>query len=161
MNRRYRLIGLLGAATALAVAPAIAQAGHNPNANPNHGSKGKRCTVKRGFVVKGTLASGGFTADADAATGEQPSVTINVTGANRHARKAGVTVPGTYAVSAASDAFTLRLVEFESGESPGAADGNAADKVRIVGKVAYTKKRCANSGYGAVNVRKVQIIDVD
>ncbi len=161
MNRSCRLIGLVGAAAVLTAVPAVALANHNPNANPNHGSKGKRCTVNRGFVVKGTLDSGGFTADTDAAAGDQPSVRIDVTRANRHARRAGVAAGETYTAGAASDSFKLRLVEFEAGESPGAADGNAADKVRIIGKIAYTKKRCANSGYGAVNVRKVHIIDVD
>ncbi len=87
MTKRLHTVALLTAAGALLAVPAIGQA-DKPGANGNHdhSKANKRCkTVKKGFVVKGTLVS--YTPDADLFTsGAQPSVEITVTGANRHAR---------------------------------------------------------------------------
>jgi hypothetical protein len=150
---------------ALAGLPAVSQAdrGKHKGADNAKGKNGKKCTVKRGFVVRGTLVS--FTADEE-------SVEVTVTGANRHARrsgeiadqdasKPGVQVKGaSYSVS--GDPFKYKLVGYETGEDPA-----AGDKVRIVGKIEYTKKKCAPEGtsledrYGDVNVRKVTIKDAD
>ena len=62
---------------------------------------------------------------------------------------------------ASGDPFRVRLSDYEPGELPA-----AGDKVRVTGKVAVTKRRCEPNAslqdrYDAVNVRKVQIIDVD
>jgi hypothetical protein len=169
MNRRTRLIGLLVAATALVMAPTVAQAGHKTQHNP--GSKSKRCAkpVKVGFVVKGTLVS--YTADDTTTSANEASVTLTVTKANRHARRSGEledadgSTPGTqvtYSASTDEGGFKVQLSEYATGESPA-----AGDKVRVVGKIAYTKAKCAPSGtsvdarYGDVNVRKVKIIDVE
>jgi hypothetical protein len=160
MNK-IRTITLAAAAGALAAVPAVSDAHHRQG----HQQPGtKRCVVKPAFFVKGTITS--FSAN---------SVTISVTGANKHARrsgdladqdpnKAGVQVKGaTYAAtSSAADTFTLKLTGYESGESPG-----VGDKVRILGKIELTRKRCAAAGtsladrYGDVNIKRVRVIDGD
>src|SRR5215210_7278215 len=161
------------AAAALAAAPA-AQA-HKTGEQHSHGKGGaKGCkTLKRGFVVKGTLKADGFTADNPDTETNEASLEITVTGANRHARrsgelqdqdaaKKGVQVKGgSYTVSGGDDAFKVRLVGYEPGENP-----EAGDKVRIVGRIRYTKKRCAEGTsvadrYGAPNIRKVKVKDAD
>jgi hypothetical protein len=179
MNRTFRLLTLLVAACALLVAPAVGQAHHKPGhtKGPKSGQPtSKRChkpATNVDFVVRGTLTS--FTADIPATTpANEASVSITVTGANRHARHSGERVdtdagtPGTqvqggpYTVSGATDPFKVKLVGFETGETPA-----AGDSVRIIGKVARTKAKCAPSGtsledrYGDVNVRKVVIHDAD
>ena len=60
-----------------------------------------------------------------------------------------------------SDAFRVRLARYEAGEVPG-----AGDKVRITGKVAVTRRKCATAEqdtvaerYGAVNVRRVKFAE--
>ena len=153
MIRSIRLIGLVAVAVAVALVPATAVA-------KNDGTHGKSCDVKnRAFVVKGTLVS--TTAD---------SVTLTVTRANRHARRTGELVDtdagteGTQVTySSASDEYKLVLSGYD-----GAADTpSAGDKVRVKGKIAYTKKRCAPEGtsvedrYGDVNVKRVKLIDKD
>ena len=176
--KSVRSLIMLFAACALLAAPAAVQAHHKPGHThgPKSGqpsSKGCKKPAKNvGFVVRGTLTS--FTADNPATPANEASVSITVTGANRHARNSGEladTDPGTpgtqvqggpYSVSGATDPFTVKLVAFEAGETPGAGDA-----VRIVGKVARTKSKCAPTGtsladrYGQVNVRKVVIHDAD
>jgi len=168
-------MALLIAAGALLAIPAVGQAHHK--GGHSKGGKGKSCaekpTVDKGFVVKGTLVN--YTADNPATTGNETSVEITVTGANRHARvsgelkdtnatKRGVQVAGQpYKVDAGgSDPFGVRLSGYETGEAPA-----AGDKVRIVGKIAVRRKKCADKDatlaerYGAVNIRRVKIIDAD
>jgi hypothetical protein len=141
---------------ALAVAPAVSDAHH-----PNHGKhKGhhkahRHCTTHPGFVVKGTLVS--FTGGAD------PTLTLTVTGANKHARRSGVHKGDEVTYSAATDknGFKVKLSGYETGETP-----KAGDKVRLVGHIEYTKKKCApgktrEERYGDVNVRRVKVVDVD
>jgi hypothetical protein len=125
-----------------------------------------------GFVVRGTLTA--YTADDETTPANEASVTITVTGANRHARNSGEladtdpATPGTqvkgdtYTVTGASDPFKVKLVDYATGETPAAGDA-----VRIVGKISRTKSKCAPSGtslddrYGDVNVRKVVIHDAN
>ncbi len=176
MIKRIRFMALLIAAGALLAIPAVGQAHHK--AGHSKGGKGKSCakkpTVNKGFVVKGTLVS--YTADNPLTTDTNESnVEITVTGANRHARvsgeledknptKPGVQVAGgSYTVDASgADPFGVRLSGYETGETPG-----AGDKVRIAGKIAVQRKKCAAEGaslddrYGAVNIRRVKIIDAD
>jgi hypothetical protein len=161
---KVRTIGLLLALLALAAAPAASQAGKGK------GKSGTHCTLKRGFTVRGTLVS--FTADDPNTEADEESITVTVTGANRHARhsgeiadqdasKPGVQVKGaTYSVS--DDPFKYKLVGYQGTDTP-----SAGDKVKIVGKIAYTKKKCAPEGtsladrYGDPNIRKVKIKDAD
>jgi hypothetical protein len=160
VSRTIRPITLLLAVLALAAVPAVSQADHG-----KHKGKGKsksHCTIHRGFVVKGTLVS--FTADNTSTTGtDETSVTLHVTGANKHARRSGVSKGDDVTYTAATDTngFKTRLSGYETGEAP-----KAGDKVRVVGKIEYTKKKCAPGStlaerYGDVNVRRVKIIDVD
>jgi hypothetical protein len=179
---------LLGA-LALLVVPTVGQAHHRPghtqgpgtgqnksHQNKSHGqNKSHRCkkpAQKVGFVVRGTLTT--FTPDVEGTPANEASVEITVTGANRHARNSGeledmdTATPGTqvqggpYTVSASTDPFSVRLVDYEAGESPA-----TGDSVKIIGKISRTKKRCAPDGtsladrYGEVNVRKVVIHDAD
>jgi hypothetical protein len=160
-------MGLLVAVVALAATPAISMAGPGKGKGKGKGKSGSHCTIKRGFTVRGTLA-GGF---AQSPTLTADSISITVTSANRHARRSGeiadqnasrsgVQVKNApYSVS--GDSFKYRLVDFEAGENPA-----TGDKVKIVGKIEYTKKKCASgqslaARYGDVNVRKIVIKDAD
>jgi hypothetical protein len=185
-------MALLIAASALLAAPAVGQAHHKPgHANGpknghkkghhghkkgHHGQKKphscKQPAKNVGFVVRGTLTS--FTADVAGTPANEASVSITVTGANRHARNSGElqdmdpVKPGTqvkggpYTATASTDPFTVKLVGFGAGETPAAGDA-----VKIIGKIARTKRRCAPDGtsladrYGDENVRKVVIHDAD
>jgi hypothetical protein len=183
VNTRIRWLALLTTAALFAV-PAAGQAHHKPGhtngPQGTHGHKGgqhksKRCkkpAANVGFVVRGTLTS--FTADDPVTPANEASVSITVTGANRHARNSGELqdtdpiTPGTqvqggpYTVIGATDPFGVKLVDFEPAETPAAGDA-----VTIIGKVARTKKKCAPAGtslddrYGDVNIRKVVVHDAD
>ena len=172
--KRLQTIALLVAAAALLAVPAIGQADHgSPHGKAKGKAKGKgkaksKCVVHKGFVVKGTLAVGGYNAGSPAAGDE--TVTIDVTKMNRHASRSGLTdaVPGgslqyrvTNAAGPNSDPFKLQI----SDEVPGTAPG-VGDRVRITGKVAVTKRKCEPSAsledrYDAVDIRKVKIVDAD
>jgi hypothetical protein len=183
MNKTIRLLALLVAACALLVAPAVGQAHHKPghskgpkgehqNNGQTHSKRCKKSSKNVGFVVRGTLTA--FTPDVEGTPANEASVTITVTGANRHARNSGELVdtdpatPGTqvqggpYSVTGAADPFKVKLVDYEPGELPA-----AGDSVKIIGKVARTKAKCAPAGtslderYGDVNIRKVVIHDAD
>jgi len=170
-------VALLTAAGALLAVPAIGQADRpSGGVHHDHSKPNKRCkkpTVNKGFVVKGTLVS--YTADNPATPSTNESrVEVTVTRANRHARvsgelkdtnptKPGVQVAGgSYTVDASgTDPFGVRLSGYETGETPG-----AGDKVRIAGKIAVQRKKCAKGAslddrYGKVNVRRVKIVEVD
>jgi hypothetical protein len=119
--------------------------------------KAKNCakTHKVGFQVGGTLVS--VTVD-DAATTDvsEGSVTLTVTSANSHARKSGVVVGETYTVPA-GDAYELKLGD------DGTAVPAEGDRVKVKGRVAVTKKRCAAEGatvadrYDTPDVTRVKI----
>src|SRR4051812_12269404 len=163
MIRKLRPIVLLFAVLALAALPAVSQAHHANHGKHKGAGKGHKshCTIHRGFVVKGTLVS--FTADAQATTDTtEASVTLTVTKANKHARRSGVAKGDEVTYTAATDehGFKVRLSGFETNDTP-----DAGDKVRVVGKIDYTKKKCApgttrEERYGDVNVRRVKIVDV-
>jgi hypothetical protein len=157
MLNKTRSLVLLTAAAALLALPATGGAAGKGEA--------KRCekAPKFGYTVRGTLVD--LTAD---------TVTITVTGANRHARnsgeiadqdltKDGVQVAGaTYTVDGTSDPFNLRLNEFEDPDTP-----SAGDAVKVNGRIARTRSKCAPDGtsladrYGAPDVRKVTVTDSD
>jgi hypothetical protein len=182
LTKRIQSIGVLVAAGALFAVPTVGQAksdhANGGNGHPHNGASGctKHPTVNKGFTVRGTLAE--FTADNPMTTNvNEASVKITVTGANRHARvsgeltdqnatKPGVQVKGgSYTVKGngtTPDAFKVKLSGYEGTDTP-----SVGDKVRISGKIAVTRKKCAAAGtstadrYGAVNVRAVRIIDGD
>ena len=172
--KRLHTIATLAAAGALLAVPAVGQA-HHKSGHTNGGNGGgtskscaKKSTVNKGFVVRGTLVS--VTLDNPATQANEGVVTITVTGQNRHARRAGLTdvdtnTAGTqYRLRGANDAdgYRLTLEDYQGTDTP-----SAGDAVRIVGKVAVKKKKCAAPGtslearYGAVNVRQVTIADRD
>ena len=170
---RLQTIATLAAAGTLLALPAVAVAhhkvGHDNGRNGDGTSRScaNKPTVNKGFVVKGTLVS--YTADNPATeNANEESLTLTVTKQNRHARRAGLTdvaggTPGLqYTLNDADDSFALRLSGFEGSEPPG-----AGDRVRIVGKVAVRRKKCAPAGtsledrYGDVNVRRVKVVEVD
>jgi hypothetical protein len=178
VNKTIRLLTMFVAAVALLVAPAVVQAHHKPDhTNGPNGGQHKSQSCKKpaknvGFVVRGTLTA--FVADIPVTPIDESTVSITVTGANRHARNSGELqdtdpiTPGTqvkggpYTVIASTDPFKVKLVGFETGETPA-----AGDSVKIIGKIARTKSKCAAPGtsladrYGEVNVRKVVIHDAD
>jgi hypothetical protein len=168
--KRLRFAALATAAGALLIAPTVGDAHHRTGHTKGGNGTSKRCkkpTVNKGFVVKGTLTS--YTADTASTTDVNEAVVgMTVTGANRHARKAGVEKGETYTAdgtpgASGRDAFTVQLSDFEALESPEVNE----DKVRVVGKISVPKRRCGSStttGAGDlddVNIRKVKIIDVD
>jgi hypothetical protein len=120
--KSIRPLALLVAACALLVAPAVGQAHHKPDHTKGpttHANKGCKKPAKNvGFVVRGTVSA--YTAD-DLTTPlvNEASVTITVTGANRHAKNSGEladtdpATPGTqvqggsYTVTGATDPFTV------------------------------------------------------
>jgi hypothetical protein len=144
----------LAAVAALVAAPASALAAKGGQ------GKAKSCakTLTRGYQVAGTLVS--WTED---------SVTLTVTSANRHARstgeladqdavRKGVQVVGeTYTVPV--NAELLKLGD------DGAAVPSVGDRVKVKGRVALTKKRCAAENtsleerYAAPDVTRVTISD--
>ena len=174
MIKRTQSLALLVAAAALLAVPAVGQA-HKTGAQHNHGANGKgkgkakaKCVVNKGFVVRGTLVS--YTADNPATqANEATPLVITVTKANRHARLSGELTDANPALAGVqlsvptTDAFRVQLEEYEANEVPGAGDA-----VRVVGKVAVTRKKCATpqqntvaKRYGALNVRKVKFTEVD
>ena len=72
--------------------------------------KAKKCVIHPGFVVKGTLVS--FTADkADTTDTNEASVALKVTGANKHARRSGISKGDevTYTAADDKDGFKVHL----------------------------------------------------
>ena len=169
--KRIQMMALLVAAGALLAVPTVGQA-HKTGVQHNHGNangQGKSCakkpTVNKGFVVKGTLVS---VTDNPATEANEGNVTITVTGQNRHARRAGLTdtnanVDGIqYRLTGSDDSYTLTLSGYEGTDTP-----SVGDAVRISGKVAVRRKKCAAPGtsledrYGTPNVKRVKIADRD
>jgi hypothetical protein len=143
---------------AFAALPAVSQADHG-----KHKGRGKghsHCVIHVAYVVKGKLVS--FTPDDPSTTGTNEAVVeLTVTGANKHARRSGVHKGDDISYTAATDpnGFKVSLSGYGTGESP-----QANDKVRVVGKIEYTKKKCApgktrEERYGDVNVRRVKVIN--
>ena len=115
------------------------------HAGKGHGkSKGCAKVLTRGFQVTGTLVSVG-----------EGTVTMTVTSANKHARESGE-LGETYTVPA-TDAFELKLGD------DGTLVPAAGDRVKVKGRIAVTKKRCAAEGtttadrYATPDVIRVRI----
>jgi len=157
--RKFRPIGLLLAVFAFAALPAVSQANHGKHKGAGKGHS--HCLIHVAYVVKGKLVS--FTPDDPATTDTNEAVVeLTVTGANKHARRSGVHKGDdkTYTAATDTNGFKVKLSGYGSGESP-----KAGDKVRVVGKIEYTKKKCApdktrEERYGDVNVRRVKIVQV-
>ena len=170
MLKTIRAIAALAVAAALVVVPATALA-----AKGGHGKskgKAKSCakTGTRGFQLTGTLVS--MTADDPATTASsEATLTLTVTAANRHARNSGeledqnadrkgVQVVGATYTVPAGDAFVLML-----GDDGVAAVPSEGDRVKVKGRIAVMKKRCAAEGasaadrYATPDVTRVKISD--
>jgi hypothetical protein len=173
MIKSLRSPAMLVAATALLVLPAAGEAKHDSSHGKSKGSE-KRCAKapKVGYSVTGALVS--VTADDPASPANEASVTLKVTGANKHARNSGeiadqdATIDGlqvagaTLIVTAADDAFNLSLDDYQAPDTP-----SVGDAVKVNGKIARTKKTCAADGtstadrYAAPDIRKLAITDRD
>jgi hypothetical protein len=145
-------------ATALVVAPASALAAKGGQGKAQGKVKSCAKTLTRGYQVTGTLVS--WTED---------SVTVTVTSANRHARNSGELedqdaerkgvqgVGATYTVPVNADVLKLG--------NDGSAVPSVGDRVKVKGRIALTKKRCASEEtsledrYSAPNVTRVTISD--
>jgi hypothetical protein len=170
-----KILALAGAIALVAFpAAGVAKKGEHAKrgAHTEHakGGKGKSCLKahSRGFQIGGTLVS--MTAD-DAATPDssEATVTLTVTSANKHARESGeladqdaerkgVQAKGATYTVPAGDAFELRLSSDYGTGTP--APG---DRVKVKGRVAITKKRCAADGtttadrYATPDVTRVSV----
>jgi hypothetical protein len=160
MLKTVRTIATLAVAGALLAVPGTALA--VPGGQGQGHAKSCAKSPKLGYQVSGTYVSSTAT-----------SVTLTVTVANSHARKSGeiadqyattdgVQVEGATFTVPASDAFELRLHGYAEPDTP-----SAGDFVKVSGRVALTKKRCAPAEtstadrYGAPDVRRVTIFDRD
>src|SRR5829696_7724029 len=137
-----RKIAALALAAALLALPATALA-----AKGGHGkSKGCAKTATVGYQLTGTLVS--VVADDPLTPDSEASVTLTVTSANSHARNSGeledqdaarkgVQVKGATYTIPAGDAFVMKLGD------DGALVPAAGDRVKVKGRMAVTRKRCA------------------
>jgi hypothetical protein len=172
--KHARTLASLVAAGALLAVPATGIAAKPATKGKPTTSKSSKCkALSMPYQVSGTFVSG-IADDAATPMVNESSVTLLVTSANLHARqsgeiadqnatKKGMQVKGaTMTVTANPDAFTLKLNGYEAPDTP-----SVGDRVKVSGKVALTRKRCATAGtstadrYGAVDVRKVTLSDRD
>ena len=164
MLKTVSRIAALAVAAALVAAPASAVAAKGGK------GKAKSCakTGTRGYQLAGTLVS--VTPDVEGTQDSEATVTLVVTSANRHARdsgeladqdldRKGVQVVGATYTVPAGDAYVLRLGD------DGAAVPSPGDRVKVKGRIALMKKRCAVDGtsvadrYDAPDVTRVTITD--
>ena len=152
MLKTVRSIAMLAVAVALLAVPATALAA------PGGQGKAKSCAKapKVGFQVSGTLVS--VTPDNPATPGvTDPAVTLTVTNANSHALKSGDVVKGANYTVPTTDSFELKLNGYEGTDVPA-----VGDRVKVSGRIARTKKRCAPNAttadrYLVPDVRRVTI----
>ncbi len=169
--KHARMLASLVAAGALLAAPAAGLAA-KPEGKGKPAKANACKAVKKAFVVHGTFVSGAVDNPATVGVNEA-TVTLTVTSANGHATRSGdiadqdavasgVQVAGATYTVPTTDAYVLKLNGYE-----GTDTASAGDRVKVMGKVAVTKKRCAAAGtsiadrYGAVDVKKVTISDMD
>jgi hypothetical protein len=148
-------IAALAAVAALVAAPASAMAAKGGQGKAQGKTKSCSKTGTRGYQVTGTLVS--VTMDVPATTEDsEASVTLVVTAANRHARNSGdlpdqdpdrkgVQVVGATYTVPAGDAYLLKLGD------DGALVPAPGDRVKVKGRLALTKKRCAADGTSTAN----------
>jgi hypothetical protein len=167
LKTNMTLVALAAAGSFVAV-PAIAPAKrHDPSKRAQNCAKPHSV----GFGVAGTLVS--VTPDDPVTAASEATVTLTLTAANRHARKSGdivdqdaakkgVQPKGFVYTVPAGDAYRLRLRGYQGADTP-----SPGDRVRVRGRIAVTKPRCAAPGtsvadrYGAIDVRRVAIVDRD
>jgi hypothetical protein len=158
MLKTIRTISTLAVAVALFAVPATA-VGAKGGQGKSQG-KTKSCAKAHsvGYQVTGTLVTA-TSADPTTTDVSEATVTLTVTHANSHARKSGELDGATYTVPADDvDGFVLKLNGYEGTETP-----TAGDRVKVKGRIARTKPRCALEGatvadrYAAPDVRRVTI----
>jgi hypothetical protein len=168
-----RTLAALAAAGTLLAVPATGLAKMRHDTSKGKANKAAACAKARSapFAVGGTLVS--LTRDDPATAASEATVTLKLTAANRHARrsgeiadqdavKKGVQPKGFVYTVPAGDAYNLRLRGYQGTDTP-----SVGDHVRVRGRIAVTKPRCAAPGtsvadrYGAVDVRRVTIGDRD
>ncbi len=172
LKKGHATFAALAAAGTMIAAPAIAPAKMRHETSKGKGNAQSCAKAHHApFGVAGTLVS--VTPDNPATAASEATVTLKLTAANRHARrsgeivdrdavKKGVQPKGFEYTVPAGDAYRLRLRGYEGTDTP-----SVGDRVRVLGRVAVTKKRCAAPGtsvadrYGAVDVRRVSIGDRD
>jgi hypothetical protein len=105
MSGTLRLLAVVAAGGAVLVAPGVGHAHHKaghtrgPKDGQHTSQRCKKAATNVGFVVRGTLTS--FTADDPATAANEASMSITVSGANRHAGSSGelrdtdASAPGT------------------------------------------------------------------
>jgi hypothetical protein len=142
-------IAALVVAVALVATPASALAAKGGQGKSKGKTKSCAKATTRGFQVTGTLVS--LTKDDPLTDESEASVTLVVTAANHHARNSGElddqdpdrngmqVVGATYTVPA-GDAFVLKLGDYGTGEPA------EEDRVKVKGRIGFTKKRCAGEG---------------
>jgi hypothetical protein len=153
--KTVRKVAALATATALLAVPATAVGAKGGQGKSKGKTKSCAQANKVGYQLAGTFVS--MTAD-DPATPEssEATVALTVTSANKHARNAGAVRGEAYTVPA-GDAFVLRLGD------DGALVPAAGDRVKVKGRIAVTKKRCAAEGtstadrYAAPDIVRVSI----
>jgi hypothetical protein len=169
MLKTIRVIAAVAVAAALVVVPATALAAKGGQGKGKGKAKSCAKTLTRGFQLTGTLVS--MTADDPATTdSSEATLTLTVTAANSHARNSGeledqnadrkgVQVVGATYTVPAGDAFVLMLGD------DGAAVPSEGDRVKVKGRIAVVKKRCAAEGasaadrYATPDVTRVKISD--
>jgi hypothetical protein len=162
-------IAALAMAAAVVAVPTNAIAAKGGQGKAQGKTKSCSKTGTRGFQVTGTLVS--WVVDDSATTDvSEATVTLVVTAANRHARNSGeledqnadrkgVQVVGATYTVPAGDAYVLTLGD------DGAAVPSEGDRVKVKGRVGFTKKRCAAEGtstadrYAVPDVTRVKISD--
>ena len=158
MLKTIRTISTLAVAVALFAVPATAVAVKGGQGKSQGKTKSCAKTHSVGYQVRGTLVS---VIQDDPATTDvsEATVTLTVVHANSHARKSGELDDATYTVPADDvDGFVLKLNGYEGTETP-----TAGDRVKVKGRIARTKPRCAPEGtsvadrYAAPDVRRVTI----
>jgi hypothetical protein len=165
-----KISALIGAVALLAFpATGLAKKGeHGKHGKHANQSKAKSCAKLHtvGYQVGGTFVS--MTADDPATTDtSEATVTLTVTSANSHARNSGELADqnadrkgnqvkgATYTIS--GDAFVMKLGD------DGTLVPAAGDRVKVKGRIAMTKKRCAEEGataddrYATPDVTRVSI----
>jgi hypothetical protein len=172
MLKTLRIATTLALAAALLAVPATAPAA--PGGQGKGKGKTKSCEKSRSlsYQLAGTLVS---VPEDDATTTDtfEGTVTLLVTSANRHVRNSGeildqdadrkgTQVAGATYTVPATDVFELKLNGYVDPDTP-----SAGDRVKVSGRIAVTKKRCAPEGtttedrYGTLDVRRVTISDRD
>ena len=166
MLKTIRTISTLAVAVALFAVPATAVAAKGGQGKAKGKTKSCEKAHSVGYQVSGTLVS--VTPDDTGTPDNEATVTLNVAHANSHAWKSGELVDtdpategvqATYTVPATDvDGFVLKLNGYEGTETP-----TAGDRVKVKGRIARTKPRCAPEGtsvadrYAAPDVRRVTI----